>query len=170
MKEILGDGLEKFFNSIEFTPASFVGRSFKNDEYEVWSVSDDIFNIMDSMSEEDFVNLAGDEAWWRYSVGSVLGTPGAEYEINGHKITAWDERRENDIRFCAKCPIRELHNCQQTEENFDECFGPRKYRKLTEYLCDEIGASSPRNVCACAMDLARYNGITLGELFRKYEG
>ena len=33
-----------------------------------------------------------------------------------------------------------------------------------------IGASLPKNVVACAMDLAKYNNMSLGDLFTEYEG
>lgn len=38
------------------------------------------------------------------------------------------------------------------------------------YLCDEIGASTEKNVCACTVDLAQQNNMTLSELFKKYLG
>lgn len=44
-----------------------------------------------------------------------------------------------------------------------------RYESLLEYLCENIGASQPRNVCALAVDLAKYNNMTMGELFTKYE-
>jgi hypothetical protein len=47
---------------------------------------------------------------------------------------------------------------------------PYKYETLTEYMCDEIGASMESNVCALAVDLARANGLTMAKLFEIYEG
>lgn len=44
------------------------------------------------------------------------------------------------------------------------------YHDILIYLCDEIGASTERNVCACTIDLARQNNLTLAELFKKYLG
>ena len=46
----------------------------------------------------------------------------------------------------------------------------KEFQNLTEYLCDCVGASTEKNVCACAVDLAKYNGMTMAELFAKYEG
>jgi len=51
------------------------------------------------------------------------------------------------------------------EDNWD-----REYNNLLEYFCDEIGASMEKHICALAVDLAMINGITMGELFRKYQG
>jgi hypothetical protein len=46
----------------------------------------------------------------------------------------------------------------------------REYDHLLQYLCDEIGASVEKNVMALAMDLAKMNGLTLAQLFKKYQG
>lgn len=45
-----------------------------------------------------------------------------------------------------------------------------RYKDLLTYLCDCLGVSTPKNVCACAVDLAKYNNMSLGELFSKYQG
>lgn len=50
-----------------------------------------------------------------------------------------------------------------------ENLGMKKYQSLSEYLCEFIGASTPHNVVSCAMDLAKFNYLTMGELFKKYE-
>ena len=44
-----------------------------------------------------------------------------------------------------------------------------RYESLSDYLCNCVGVSEPKNVCACAMDLAKYNDMTMAELFEKYE-
>ena len=141
MKEILGYSLEKFFNTIETSSNTIIARSFKNDRYEVWEVSDRLFQVMCDMSEEEFVKLAGDDAWWRSSEGSVLGVPYTKFNVNGKKMIGWNTRGEY--------------------ENF-------QYANLSDYLCYGVGASQPKNVCALAIDLSKYNNMTMGELFRKY--
>lgn len=172
MKEILGDCLFKFIiemsNRKDYEKHQ---RTYKGRGYEVWEVSDDLFEDMCDMSEEEFFKLAGDEAWWRYSEGSNMWSPDVEWEINNQKIFAWDSNRRDEYEFeCENCSDRESGTCEGTKEDFEDCFGAREYLKLTEYLCEEIGASQPRNVCALATDLAKYNNMTLGELFTKYEG
>ena len=47
---------------------------------------------------------------------------------------------------------------------------PYEYKDLLEYFCEELGASTEKNVCALAVDLAKYNGLTLSELFKIYGG
>lgn len=143
MKEILGDNLKKFFDIVD-NPPSEAEITYAGNRYEVWEVSDELHKKMCDMSEEEFIELAGEDAWWRSSSGSVLGVPDTVFEINGSDLVVWDS------------PIYESKK-------------GKKYENLSDYLCNCVGVSQPRNVCACAMDLAKYNNMTMGELFQKYE-
>lgn len=165
MKEILAQGLAEFFTNSGLSGCC----TYKGEMYEVWEVSDAVFYDMNNMSEEKFESLCPD-GMWRYSTGSIFGVPGKEYIINDKPLKAWDDRRERYIREdCNDCVDKQQGFCMETENDYNECFGERKYRGLLEYLCEEIGASQPRNVCALAMDLARANNMKMGELFSKYE-
>lgn len=144
MKEILGKNLKKFFDAVD-SECNNADITYASDRYEVWKVSDELFGKICNMSEEEFLELAGEDAWWRQSYGSNLGYPDAEFEINGKYLTGWDS------------------------SIYSSRIG-QKYENLSEYLCECIGVSQPRNVCACAVDLAKYNDMTMGELFEKYEG
>lgn len=137
--EILGDNLKKFFDTVD-NPPNDAKITYAGNEYEVWEVSDQLHKKMCDMSEEEFVELAGEDAWWRSCEGSVLGVPDTRFIVNNHYLIGWDR----------------LH-CER-----------RKYTNLIEYLCDCVGASTGKNVCACAMDLAKYNDMTMAELFEKY--
>lgn len=138
--EILGNKLKRFFDTVD-NLQNDAEITYAGNRYEVWEVSEDLFNKMRDMSEEKFVELAGEDAWWRSSEGSVLGVPDTKFIISGKEMVGWNTRGEY--------------------ENF-------QYAKLTDYLCNGIGASQPKNVCACAMDLAKYNDMTMAELFEKY--
>lgn len=144
MKEILAENLQALFDN-----SNIDGKcTYKGKRYEVWEVSDDVFEKMCEMTEEEFEELCP-SGMWRSCDGSVLGTPDATVHINGYEILAWgDEPWEDE------------------EDDEYEIYAS----SLTNYLCDVIGASQPKNVCACAMDLAKYNHMTMGELFTKYEG
>lgn len=37
------------------------------------------------MSEDEFVKLAGEDAWWRQCDGSVLGVPDTKFIISGEE-------------------------------------------------------------------------------------
>ena len=143
MKEILGKNLKKFFDTID-NPPNDAEITYAGDKYEVWKVSDELFEKMCNMTEEKFIGIAGEDAWCRQSYGSNLGYPDAEFEVNGKNLTGWDS------------PI------------YDSKIG-NKYENLSDYLCNCVGVSQPKNVCACAMDLAKYNDMSMAELFEKYE-
>lgn len=146
MKEILGGNLKRFFDIVD-NKCKNADITYAGNRYEVWEVSDELFQQMCDMPEEEFVELAGEDAWWRSSEGSNLGVPDTTVYINGKEMLGWNKR------WAGEDEEWEIHE-----------------HSLTDYLCDQIGASQPKNVCACAMDLAKYNGMTMGELFTKYEG
>ena len=100
------------------------------------------------MTEEQFVELAGEETWWRSSSGSNLSIlERGAININNKEMIGWLEKPYG---------MNIYHDLS--------------YKSLTEYLCEFIGASTEKNVCACVMDLAKYNDMTMGELFETYEG
>lgn len=140
MVEILGGNLKKFFDIID-NPPKDAEITYAGNRYEVWEVSDELHKKMCDMSEEEFVKLASKDTWWRSSTGSVLGVPDTEFEVNGEYLLGWNRWE------------REQKN----------------YSDLSEYLCECVGASTGKNVCACAMDLAKYNDMSMAELFQKYE-
>lgn len=140
MIEILGNNLKQFFDIVD-NPPNDAEITYAGERYEVWEVSDELHKKMCNMSEEEFIELAGEDAWWRSSIGSVLGVPDTEFKVNGEYLLGWNRwEREQDT-----------------------------YINLSEYLCECVGASTGKNVCSCAMDLAKYNNMSMGELFEKYE-
>lgn len=167
MKEILGGNLKRFFDATDpnYNEADI---TYASEMYEVWKVSDELFEKMNNMSEEEFVELAGEDAFWRYSNGSVLGATDTTIYIKDNEMLGW-RNKDNDCYYCEDDDYCYPEECN--EETCRECMIDRlTFSSLTEYLCDEIGASQPKNVCALAMDLAKANGMSMGELFEKYEG
>ena len=166
MQEILAENLQSLFDETSLSGK----KTYCGKLYEVWEVSDEDFQLMCEIDEEEFERLCP-EGMWRSAIGSNMGRPDVEYRIKDNTILAWDGNSRSDNESeCAKCLDRESGACEGTEEDFNECFSAREYSGLLEYLCEEIGASQPRNVCALAVDLAKYNNMTMGELFTKYEG
>jgi hypothetical protein len=147
MVEILGGNLKKFMDLMDKNYKN-ADITYAGDKYEVWEVSDDLFKKMCDMSEEEFIEIAGEDAWWRSAKGSVMGIPDMKIHIKGYELLGWDKFWEHD----------ESDNVSEYD-----------FRSLTSYLCDVCGASQPKNICALAMDLAKYNNMTMGELFSKYE-
>lgn len=100
------------------------------------------------ISEDDFLNKLDsiseenwkDEwGWWRWSEGSNMGSVDKRFVINGHNINAWNE----GISIC-------------------------RYDNLIDYLYNHVNISTETNICNLTVDLAKQNGLTLGELFNKY--
>ena len=79
--------------------------------------------------------------WFAFGGGSRRGTACGFLTVNNNFLIGWDTESGND-----------------------------KYDKLTDYLHDGLGIKSNDNVCATVSDLARVNGMTIAELFKKYEG
>lgn len=92
--------------------------------------------------------------------------------MHGEKILAWDgyKRTEYEVDCTNHCIDRQHGLCKGKEDDFEACFGKREYPDIITYLCDEIGASTEKNVCACTVDLARQNNMTLSQLLKKYLG
>lgn len=147
--EILGHSLKRFFDTID-NPQIKAKITYAGNGYEVWTVEKELFDEMCNMTEKEFFELAGEEAWWRSSSGTVLEKPEAKAKVNGGFLICWDKDYYLPDEYEEE-PIKEF-----------DC--------LTEYLCECVGASTEKNVCACAMDLAKYNDMTMSELFKKYEG
>ena len=82
MIEILGGNLKKFFDIVD-NPPKDADITYAGERYEVWKISDELHKKMCDMSEEKFVEMAGEDAWWRSSTGSVLGVPDTEFNVNG---------------------------------------------------------------------------------------
>lgn len=167
MKEILAENLSMFFAN-----SGIEGNcTYSGELYEVWELSDKDFETMSNMSEEEFEKLCPN-GMWRSADGSNQVFPNEKYLINGKEVIAWDGYRRceyyND--YCKDCEDRIDEMCEASDEDIETCCGERKYDTLTNYFCDEIGASQPGNVCALAVYLAKRNNITMGELFSKYEG
>ena len=160
MKEILGGNLKRFFDIVD-SKYNDADITYAGDRYEVWEVSDELFEKMCNMSEEEFAKLAGSDAWWRQSEGSNLGAPDITVYIKDNEMLGWRGIYDDDY-------------CNDEERNADTCLKCMidrfTFSSLSEYLCNKVGVSQPKNVCACAMDLAKYNNMSMSELFQKYEG
>lgn len=139
------------------------------ENYQVWIVSDDDFKKICAVRNEDWKESWG---WWRHAKGSNLGYVNHDYVINGEKLIAWDGyNRISWLEECQNdCSDRKRGLCDGTERDADQCFGERAYPDIISYLCNEIGASTETNVCACTIDLAHQNNLTLVEFFKKYLG
>ena len=174
MKEIIGENMGNIFIALGINPKETCSDSIGHwPNFKVWELNDAEFDSLCGVTDEQFERWSEEGAWWRYAEGSNQGIPAHEFTINGEKIIAWyDDDRDQDI---IEDFWYDVANGSETDadgnlEKYIECWHPTDYENLLEYFCEELGASTERNVCALAMDLAKYNHMTVAELFRKYGG
>lgn len=160
MIEILGAELDKAFEELNINAKKTYEIQNKPwdycEDYQVWELLEEDFDKICKIEDKDWKDEWG---WWRFAEGSNLGYVNARYNINHHYLQAWDGTSTQDF-------LKENKHCKPEDRYFPE----RKYKSLLQYMCNEMGASAERNVCALAVDLAMQNGITMAELFRKYQG
>ena len=168
--EILGDKMNKVFKECgihyQKTYSKKCNPKKKYDQhYEVYEISQNDMKRLDEVFEMP------DGSWWRWCKGSNLGTPFDFFDINGKELIAWDGYKREDLRDDWNDKTQEDKVAYHYSfREYEEITYPHKYETLTEYMCNEIGASTEKNVCALAVDLARANGFKMSELFQIYEG
>lgn len=167
MKEILGENLQSLFDNEKLNGK----RTYNGNEFEVWKISDETYKTLCDMLNDESYDLYPSSVWY-YASGSNMGAPDVDYIINGQHINAWDGDTRLSWRDseCEDCNDYLEGKCNANDEDVLGCFNERNYSTLTEYFASELGAGLLRNVCSLATDLAKYNNMTLGELFAKFEG
>lgn len=151
--------MQGYSGSIGHWPNFGVYKILEQDWPKLCYMSDDEF-------EKQFPN-----SWWRYAKGSNMGTPNCEFIINGCKIDAWQNEWYVDdlVDEYSRLPLDEQLEYNGVEEYVEENY-TYKYPTLLDYLCNELGVSTERNVCALATDLAKYNEMSMAQLFKLYGG
>lgn len=170
MKEIMGENLEQLLSSKGYNAKrTFSGKIGYWDNLEVWEVDGETFERLCGMDEEKWREAAGDGAWFRHVEGSILGVPSDRFVINNKEIIAWrNEDRYEDIREGYYTLDEDEQKEYDSAKEYADILCKYRYDNLMEYLCDELGASTAKNVCALAIDLAKYNHMSLGKLFEVY--
>lgn len=166
MAEILGGGaLYKAFRELGIEAT----RTYKGKDkphYQVWELSKDDVKRLEYATE-----WKDEWGWWRYAKGSNMGTPFSFFTVNDRELIAWDGPKREDLRDdWDDEPDAEKASYHYSFKEYEEDQYPHKYESLLTYMCEELGASMERNVCALAVDLARANGLTMAKLFELYEG
>lgn len=132
--------------------------------YEVYEISKDDMKRLDNIF--DWPDNYG---WWRWAKGSNMGTPFDLFQVNGKELIAWGGRKREDLRDdWADEPDEEKAAYHYSFKEYEETQYPYVYENLSSYMCNELGASTEKNVCALAVDLARANGMTMAQLFKTY--
>lgn len=168
--EILGDKMHKVFKELGIdykkTYSKRCNPKKKYDpHYEVYEIAHSDMKKLEEVFEMPY------GSWWRYAKGCNLGTPFDFFDVNGKELIAWGGAKRDDLRDWWDAESNEEKAAYHYSfREYEKDTMPYKYETLTEYMCDEIGASMESNVCALAVDLARANGMTMAQLFKTYEG
>jgi hypothetical protein len=155
MVEILGGNLEKVLRELNIVAVkTYEGITHLDNRTQVWELDNEDFEKLCKVPDDEWKD---DYGWFRHAEGSNMGVVNRRYNINNHYIIAWDGAgREDHEEENKKLPVD------------DRYIEPRKYFDLFEYFCEEIGASTGKNVTALAIDLAKQNNMKLSELLIKY--
>lgn len=172
MKEIIGENLQTFFDNANVQATkTYSGNIGYWSHFEVWEMSEADYKKICDMTDEEWDKIAAHESWWRGAEGSNMGAVNELFKINGVSIAAWRRRcRVDDYEKDWNEMSEEEKSEYESFEDFLDTWCETEYKDLLEYFCEEIGASTERNVCALATDLASQNHITMAELFRKCGG
>lgn len=143
-------------------------KDLEREEYQVWRLSRKSYNKMLDIPGDDWEEGWG---WWRWAKGSNLFPDLTEFTVHEQPLLGFiGYKRQQWMEECEDCLDYHHGDCPADPEDIDECYGPRVFKDLCDYVWNEVGATSERNFTAVCVDLAKYNKITLGELFRKYLG
>lgn len=157
MKEILGGDLDVLFTKHNIIAVkTYEAKTYLDDKTQVWELDDKQYEVIEKISEDEYLELG---CWWRYSNGSNLKDSIEEYTINGVKLKAFDNdylREQNRKDFAE--------DLEEGEEPYEE---PRAYKTLFDYINEEIGASTLKNVTAVSIHIAQLNNMKLSELLIK---
>ena len=164
-----GNGVEFTFQEFKIKAKKVYATEDKDNpvhpRYEVYEIDKSDLKLLETISWAD------DFGWYRYAKGSNMGTPYSFFRVNGHDLIAWDGAKRDELReWWSNEPLEEKEAYNYSFKEYENGVMPREYSCLTEYMCDELGATTESNVCALAVDLAKANGITMAKLFEIYEG
>lgn len=170
MVEIIGEHMMPVFEAIGIFPKNtYQGSIGYWKHFEVWELTEDQFNKIVAMPDDEFESVAIDGSWWRSAEGSNLGSINEIFLINDKSIRAWrNEYLVDDLHITwEELPAEERVEYKDFEDYCDVWL-PKYYNNILEYFCEEFGVSTEKNVCALATDLAKQNDMSIADLFKIY--
>lgn len=88
MIEILGGKLDTALEALNIKAVkTYEGSTHLDDLTQVWEVSEEDFDRLCAIKEEDWDSEWG---WWRSAKGSNMDTPLSRFNIKNHYIKAWN--------------------------------------------------------------------------------
>lgn len=123
-------------------------REFKGNKYAVWRLHKKDLKKLDKIPEEQWKD---NWSWWRFSEGSIFDdSPTYYFNVNGHFFIGFEK---SDF---------------VPEDSNSEYQKMKEYENLSDYLCNCIGATAEKNVCALLISLAKKNYMSMAELLETY--
>lgn len=136
-------------------------KKHEDERYEVWEVDQAGFDRLCGISDDDWKESWG---WWRHCTGSNISDyPTHKFVVNGKKMVGYFDLYR--LKNFLEDQKEEAKEDRLTKKDYFDM----PYRSLTEYLEHQFGASTEKNVCAIAVDLAKLNGVSMAELFDRYQ-
>ena len=173
MVEIIGENMKPVFDAMGIVPeVAFHKNNFwEFEDFYVWRLTDDEYGMLEHQSDEDFQSVASEDTCWRYSSGSILGVPDEEFVIAGKPVLAWrNEKKIDDLAQDWELLDDEGRSEYEDVEDYCTYWARKEYEDVFEYCYEEFGLSTVRNVLAIVTDIAKYNDMTIAEVFEKLGG
>lgn len=107
----------------------------------VYTLDEKNFEILckDAEIDDSGKNVWKDGAWF-YAEGSNMDEPDVYITVNSQKLLGW------------------------SLDYYDE-----KFDSITDYLYKTFDVSTIKNICSLSVDLAKYNDLSLSDLFSKFQ-
>lgn len=151
--------------------------------YEVWELNDDDWEILTSYRDKYDYFEEGEEplfwqdnwGWWRWTDGSNIESyPVRKIKINSKKIDGFfNKNKQNDYiserledfieRYGTIIDTVRVKLINQYTKEYEKSFDNHSYATIVDYLSQEFGATTEKNVCAILTSLAKLNNKTLGD-------
>jgi hypothetical protein len=169
--EILGNKLKKAFAKLGIKATKTYQAEDPEkwqDICQVWELDESEFEKLNSVEESQWKSSWG---WWREGARSNFSYPKVDIIVNGEDIIGWYDEHKMELYIeDYACDYAHLCGEDAHEKLQEDFFDSLEFPDLLTYFCDHLGISTEGRVCALATQLAEINGITMGELFRKYQG
>lgn len=176
MIEIIGEHMMPVFEQLHIFPKIVYSGSVGHwHHFEVWELNEEEFRILTDTFDGEagdakWNQIAPEGSWWRYAEGSNMGKPTEFFTVNGKPLCAWrNEHRVHDLAIeYNELPVEEKNEYVDFDDYCSVWLPSKQHEDILSYFSDEIGASTEGNVCALVTDIAKYNNMTVAEVFKNY--
>lgn len=155
--QIIGQNLDVAFQELPIE-AKKLYESKENEygnKYQVWKLTESEHEKFGLVEEDDWKESYG---WWR-SGGCNQSPVFLDFTVNGKQM----------IGFKNEHSWYHSEDCLSELEEDEEPTLP-SYSSFSDWFSEYMGLSKPENLAFFAHSLAEYNGLTIAEFFKKFEG